>query len=274
MEMQYFDAHCHVQFDQYDADREAVLASMEEAGVGGIVVGVDGASSRKAAELVQDHEHLYASVGLHPNDTPEEVFDEHLFRNLLMYPKVVAVGECGLDYFRLTASDRALVLSEAEAKAKQKEVFAKHVKLAATVERPLMIHARPSKGTMDAYHDLIDMLEAAKQEHGERLTGNVHFFVGGAEEAKRLWALGFTTSYTAVITFARDYDEAIRQAPLTQLLSETDAPYIAPLSRRGQRNDSLAIPEVVARIAEIRAESVETVRAALLENARRMFRLD
>src|SRR6185369_14985729 len=98
--MKYFDAHCHIQFGQYDEDRDAVVAAMNAHEVGGLVVGCDAASSRAAAEFVQGKEGLYASVGQHPNDNHAEEFDEHLYRNLLMYPNVVAIGECGLDYFR------------------------------------------------------------------------------------------------------------------------------------------------------------------------------
>src|SRR6185369_13975688 len=100
-----------------------------------------------------------------------------------------------------------------------------------------------------------------------------HFFVGGAEEARALVALDFTVSFTAVITFARDYDAVIRGVPLSSILSETDAPYVAPISRRGERNDPLAAIDVVAKIAEIRGEPVETVRLALLENAQKLFSL-
>ena len=103
------------------------------------------------------------------------------------------------------------------------------------------------------------------------LRGDSHFFAGGVEEAKSFAELGFTTSFTAVITFARDYDAVIRSIPLTSILAETDAPYVAPASRRGERNDPLAVIKVVAKIAEIRGEDAEKVRIALLENTRRLF---
>jgi len=103
--------------------------------------------------------------------------------------------------------------------------------------------------------------------------GDVHFFVGGIPEAEALIALGFTISFTAVITFARNYDEVIKNVPLASILSETDAPYIAPISRRGKRNDPLAVIDVVAKIAEIRDEPVEIVRTTLLANAERLFTL-
>jgi TatD DNase family protein len=266
MELKYFDAHCHVQFDSFGADQADILARMKEQGIGGLVVGVDAASSRAACDLSELHDNLWASVGLHPNDNPDEVFDEHEFRNLLMYPKAVAIGECGLDYFRPTDTSE-------EAKKKQRERFARHITLAGQTKRPLIVHARPSKGSMDAYEDALELLEIAKREYGDNLKGDFHFFVGDVEIARRVFELDFMVSYTAVVTFARDYDEAIRCAPQTHLMTETDAPFVAPLSRRGQRNDPLSIPEIVAKLAEIRGEDPEALRAATVANAQRLFKL-
>ncbi|HVM58893.1 MAG TPA: TatD family hydrolase, partial [Candidatus Paceibacterota bacterium] len=129
----------------------------------------------------------------------------------------------------------------------------------------------PSKGTQDAYRDLIALLREAKGKY-PNLRGDIHFFVGGVEEMRELTALGFTVSFTAVITFARDYDAVVRAAPLASILSETDAPYVPSASRpRGSRNDPLAVEDVVAKIAELRDEDPETVRAALVKNARNLF---
>ncbi len=264
--MRYFDAHCHIQFDKYADDRDAVLARMREEGIGGLVVGVDRESSERALAFVKDVPTLWATAGHHPNDTPLSEFDERAMRALLADPKMVAVGECGIDYFRPEDANE-------EVKREQKELFLRHVALAIESGKPLMIHGRPSKGTMDAYDDLLQILESAKKEYGDRLRGNVHFFVGDVGVARRVYALDFTASYTAVITFARDYDEAIRFAPLDRLITETDAPYVAPKSRRGQRNDPLSIPEVVTALAEIRGEERERVREAVLQNAIRAFGL-
>ena len=263
--MKHFDAHCHIQFEPYDADRDALIERMREEETGGIVVGVDYASSRSALELVGAHEHLFAAAGLHPNHASDEEFDMDAYRVLLSDPKMVAVGECGLDFYRPEDVDAA--------KERQKELFRKHVELAVSIDKPLIIHARPSKGTMDAYQDLIGILTEYKKEYGDKLRGDVHFFVGGVEEARALVALGFTISYTAVITFARDYDDAIRSVPLESLLSETDSPYVAPIGRRGERNDPLSAKDVVLKIAEIRSEDPETVRDTLLRNAKRLFGL-
>lgn len=261
--MKYFDAHCHIQFPMYDEDREALAARMEQEQFGGIVVGVDHSSSEQAIALAESHPHLWAAAGLHPNYTQEQEFTYDAFRALARHPKVVAIGECGLDNFRPENPDAT--------RAKQREVFETHVQLAIELDKPLMIHARPTKGTMDAYKDSIDILTSYKKEHGNKLRGDIHFFVGGIEEARALVELDFTLSYTAVLTLTHEYDEVVRFIPLAHLLSETDSPYVAPVSRRGQRNDPFSVLDVVARIAEIRGEQEESVREAVLANARRVF---
>jgi len=263
MNVKYVDAHCHLQFDDYNADSEALISRMHETGVAGIVVGCDLETSRKAVALAEKYEHLYAAVGLHPNNIVAEGYDISHYRALATHPKVIAIGECGLDYYRPTDVNE-------EVKRKQKEVLQKHIELAALLDKPLILHPRPSKGTMDAYTDLIEILKVAKVSY-PNLRGDAHFFVGGITEARALIALGFTVSFTAVITFARDYDEVIRAVPLESILSETDAPYVAPAPRRGKRNDPLAVIDVVAKIAEIRREDPEMVRETILANTKKMF---
>lgn len=275
MNLRYVDAHCHIQFDQFSVDQEELIAQMREKGVAGIVVGVDAESSQKAVALAEKYEHLFASVGLHPNRVNDEQYDISSYRTLAAHPKVVAIGECGLDYFRPAEVNDAV-------KNKQKEVLKQHIALAAELNKPLIIHSRPSKGSQhpvgypaagDAYRDLISVLQKTKIEF-PNLRGDVHFFVGGIAEAQALIMLGFTISFTAVITFARDYDAVIRAVPLASILSETDSPYVPPTNRaRGSRNDPLAVEDIVAKIAEIRGEDPETVRATLLANAERMFAL-
>ncbi|MDB5194866.1 MAG: sec-independent protein translocase protein TatD DNase family protein [Parcubacteria group bacterium] len=262
--MRYFDAHCHIQFDGYDEDREVLIARMKDEEVGGLVVGVDIESSKKAVALAQHHEHLFASVGLHPNSVGIERFDTQEFERLAEDGKVVAIGECGLDYFRPENPEAA--------KQKQREVFQAHIELAGKTKKPLMIHARPSKGSQDAYEDALAMIESARNEYPD-LHGDFHFFVGDVATARRATDLDFTLSYTAVLTFTEDYDEVVRSISLTHLLSETDSPYVAPKDRRGQRNDPLASKDVVAAIARIRGENDEVVREALMANAKRVFRI-
>ncbi len=261
MILRYVDAHCHLQFAEYEADNAELITHMAEQGVAGIVVGCDSSSSRAAVALAVQYEHLYAAVGQHPNQ--EEFFDAEEMRELLRHERVAAVGECGLDYYRPAEVTEAVIEA-------QKELFKKHIALAVEFNKPLIIHARPSKGTMDAYQDLIQLLVEAKKS-APHLRGDIHFFVGGVAEADALIELGFTLSFTAVVTFARDYDEVIRHVPLTSILAETDAPYVAPASRRGQRNDPLSVVDVVAKIAEIRGEELEHVRETLFKNTEGLF---
>ena len=218
---------------------------------------------------------VYATVGLHPVHTSKsyhdpqeftgmekgfvsrgEKFDIEHYRTLAQHEKVVAIGECGLDYFRV----------EKETKAVQEEAFIGQIALANELEKPLMLHIRPSDGRMDAYEDAITIL---KRE--AKVLGNVHFFAGTYEVAKQFWEMGYTTSFTGVITFASQYDEVVKNAPLEMLHAETDAPYVTPKPFRGQRNEPLHVREVYKRIAELRGEEAETVRLALLQNAQRLF---
>lgn len=260
--MKYADVHCHIQFEQYKEDDAALIDRMRQEEVAGIVVGVDLDSSQKAIAIAEKHNHLYASVGLHPNREGDG-FDNDAYQKLATHPKVVAIGECGLDYFRPSEVNDAV-------KEKQKTLLRKHIELAAALGKPLIIHSRPSAGTQDAYQDLIEILREAKGHHSH-LCGDIHFFVGGITEAQALIGLGFTLSFTAVITFARDYDEVIKTIPLESILSETDAPYVAPASRRGERNDPLSVIEVVSKIAEIRGENQEKVAQVVAKNAERLF---
>jgi TatD DNase family protein len=128
-----------------------------------------------------------------------------------------------------------------------------------------MIHAR------DAYAELLELLEPIKLEYGEKLRGNVHFFAGDGQTARRFFDLGFTVSFTGVITFTRDYDEVIGSAPLEKIMAETDAPYVSPVPYRGKRNEPSYVSEVVKRIALIRGAEEEAVRAALVNNALSMI---
>jgi TatD DNase family protein len=270
MNVRYIDTHCHLQFEEYAHDRDEIIARMSKGSIAGIVVGVDLESSKKALALAEKHEHLFASVGLHPNHVRDFVnpssddgFTKSGILKLAKNKKVVAIGECGLDYFRKIND---------EIKNAQKELLQKHLKLAVALDKPIIIHARSSKGTNDAYQDLLLILKEAKIKN-PKLRGDIHFFAGNLEKAKDFFELDFAISFTAVITFSRDYDEIIKAVPLRNILSETDAPYVAPASRRGERNDPLAVIDVVQQIAEIRGESFKTVRQTLLANALRVFSL-
>lgn len=262
----YFDVHSHLNFSQFDGDRDAVIAEMADRGIGTICVGTGLATSRECVQLAETHDHMWATVGLHPTDTAAD-FDADAYGVLAdASDDVVGIGECGLDYYR--AQHRT-----AEEKDRQREMFERHIQLALARDLPLMLHGRPKDGTMDAYEEMLDILElyANDATAGGKLRGHAHFFVGTVDIARRFLELGFTLGFDGPVTFARDYDEVIRFAPLDMICAETDAPFAAPEPHRGTRNTPLYVSEIVEAIAEIRGEAVERVRRATVENARRVF---
>ncbi len=252
----YFDFHSHLNAKDFDSDLDEVIKRLKETETHTIVVGTDLETSKRAVALAEKHEEIYACIGIHPVDNTSEIFDESAFSELISHPKVVCVGECGLDFFH---AKKELDWE------RQRNLFLIQINFALNNDKPLMIHARK------AYLELLEILEPLKKIYGEKLRGNVHFFAGSWEVAERFIKLGFTLSFTGVITFTSDYDEVIRKAPLASLLSETDAPYVAPVPHRGKRNEPSYVTEVVKRMAEIRGIGLEEVRDALVNNALRML---
>jgi TatD DNase family protein len=185
-----------------------------------------------------------------------EEFDPEAYRALAEDPKTVAIGECGLDYFRL---DEAT-------KPKQHAALLAQITLAKAVGKPLMIHCR------DAFPDLISLLTDHKKELND-IPGVIHFFTGTKEQMKALLDLDFAFTFGGVVTFTHDYDEVVRYAPLDRLLSETDAPYVAPMPHRGKRNEPAYVIETVKKLAELRGITTEEMEAAIFKNAQRIFRI-
>ena len=280
MQIKYFDIHSHFNLPQFDKDRTAAIKRMEEKQVATICVGTDLETSKKAVEIAETSDYIWATVGQHPTDTEEE-FDLDNYRELAKHSKVVAIGETGLDYYHMEREAHNAERKE-EIKSKQKEVFKKHIELAIEIKKPLMIHARPSKNSMDAYEDALDILENAtlrqvstpsstRGAQGSRLRANFHFFVGDLEIAKRILENGWTVSFDGPITFSNDYDEVIKMLPLESIMAETDAPFAAPAPYRGKFCEPWMVEEVVKKIAEVKSLDLEIVRAQLLENVKRVF---
>lgn len=269
MTINYFDIHSHINDASFDGDREAVLARMHERGVWTVVVGTDYKSSQDAVTIASFADGgVFASIGVHPIDDKGALFREPFFAELLASPRIVAVGECGLDYSRL--ADVPDVVAEKE---RQRALFEAQVDFAIAHDLPLMIHCRDSdKVVADAHRDILAILTAKKKLTD--LKGNIHFFSQTIDIAREYFALDFTISFTGVITFSREYDEVIRLAPLDRIMSETDSPYVTPIPHRGKRNEPIFVEEVVKKIAEIRGEDPETVRIALVANSIRLFGLD
>jgi len=275
--MKYFDAHTHLNFAAYKGEEDEAVQRAFDADVGVNIVGTQYDTSLTAIALAEKHDGAYATIGLHPIHTSKshhdekelgeggkaftsrgEVFDMGKYLALGKNPKVIAVGECGLDYFRL----------EADTKKIQTETFIQQIELANTLGKPLMLHIRDGKhaGGINAYLDALEILKA----HA-KVKGDTHFFAGNWDIAKKFLDFGFTLSFTGVLTFTHDYDEVVKNAPLDMLLSETDAPYITPVPHRGKRNESAYIPEIVKAIAHIRDEDLDKVSSQLLANAKRVF---
>jgi len=268
--MKYLDAHTHAHFAAYDLDRVEILARAKTAGVAMINVGTGLKTSEEAIKLAEENDSLWATIGLHPihvseshddksegtgSEAEEFVYEKYL--NLAKHQKVVAIGECGLDYFRIEDKDLDI-------KNKQKEIFLEQIKLAKEVNKPLMIHCR------SAFPDLIQLLKENKSELN--LTpGITHFFAGTPAEAKELLDLGFYFTFGGVITFVRDYDEVINLVPPDHIMSETDAPYVTPVPYRGKRNEPAYVVEVVKKLAELKKVSVETMAEQIWANAEKIF---
>ena len=263
---EYIDIHSHISFPNFDGDREAVIGRMKEKNVWAIDVGTDFESSKKTSENATANQGIFASAGLHPTDSREEEFDKASYKKLFENPKVVAVGECGLDYFRIDENNPASQKSKVESKKeRQKNIFEMQVELALELDKPLMIHCR------DAYVDLLEILSSYSAIHGSKLRGNMHFFAGNWNVAKKFLDLGFSLSFTGVVTFARDYDEVIKNAPIDMIMAETDSPFVAPVPYRSQRNEPAYVVEVVKKIAEIREEDLNRVKKQILKNSLRAF---
>jgi TatD DNase family protein len=267
MKYEYFDTHSHLHDKAFDEDRDYIIDDMKTNGIGTIAVGTDIEESKKAIALAERYEHIYATVGLHPTDNIHEEFNAEEYKKLAENKKVIAIGECGLDYFRINAANL-------EEKMRQRMVFDMQIQLALLLDLPLMLHGRPSKGSMDAYEDMLSILESYSEKYGKKLRGNAHFFVGNVAIAKHFIDIGFTMSFSGVITFAPEYEEVVTFIPLEYIHAETDSPYATPVPNRGKRNDPRNVRDIVAKIAKIKGEPFEKVQKQLLENAFRVFNID
>ena len=251
--MKLFDSHCHLQMPQFDADRAEVLARMKERGMGAVVIGTDFEGSKEGLALAKQHDFLWASVGCHPNHTGD--FDISIFRELAADPKVVAIGECGLDYFRSGGTD--------EERAAQKVRFEKQIELAQKLGKALVIHCR------NAHDDCSSVLQ------NTRMTTPMimHFFTGSGELAQKYLNLGCYLSFPGPITYTTMYDDSVRVCPLERMLIETDSPFAAPVPYRGKRNEPVYVEQVAAKIAQIKGLTTEEVAAQTAHNTSAVFKL-
>ena len=250
------DTHAHLNLKDYKNDADEVIKRALENGVWMINAGVSFETSKKAVELAEKFSGVYAAVGFHPNDSKEE-FDYSVLKELAANPKVVAIGETGLDYHRIENNELRI-------KEKQKEIFKKQIELALELEKPLIIHCR------EAHNDLLEILNS-KFSILNSQPGVLHSFSGGLEEAGKYREMGFKIAFNGIITFSRDYDEVILRTPLEDILIETDCPFLTPVPYRGKRNEPLYVIEVAKKIAEIKGLSLGKIAGQTTENAKELF---
>ena len=270
--MKYIDIHAHLNFSDFDKDREKVIERTIDNEMGVINIGTSLETSTEVVLLADEYKDFYAAVGIHPTESQEVDNIENVINELKVLAensKVVCIGECGLDYFHIEKNVK-------EYKEQQKVVFEKQIEMALELDLPLMIHCR------DAYGDLIEILKKYKHNtedenedfFGKNLRGNVHFFAGDVNDAKALLSLGFTISFTGVITFAPQYRELVEFVPIEKMHAETDSPFVAPNPNRGKRNEPLNTLEVIKKIAEIKKLDFNEVSKQFLENSKKLFGID
>lgn len=257
--LQLVDTHCHLDWGKFDADRDGVVQRAIDAGVFRMVTaGVDVASSRRAIELAEQYEAVYASVGVHPNDAAE--FNNHTLseiRALAQHPKVVAIGEIGLDNYWKKVSP------EAQARA-----FEAQLDLAAEIGKPVIIHNR------DTTAEILAILERHVARPASRFTrGVLHSFFDGLDVAQRAFEIGFVIGLSGPITYRKsdDLKELARAVPADRFVVETDAPFLAPEPHRGQRNEPAYVRHVAECIAQVKDCSLEEIARQTTANAGRLF---
>jgi TatD DNase family protein len=265
--VELIDTHCHLDFERFDADREAVIRRAAEAGVSRIVVpGLDAESSRAAIGLAERHTGIYAAVGVHPNSigpAPAALGKTlDTLRKLADHPKVVAIGEIGLDY-HWDDTPRDI----------QQEWLAAQLELAAGVGLPVILHNRES--TADLLAALADWVDGGLPPDLAPRPGVLHSFSADWKDAQTALGMGFYVGFTGPITFrnADEMREVAANAPGDRILVETDAPFLTPQPHRGQRNEPGYVRFVAAKLAEVRGADFASLAGQTTANARTLFRL-
>lgn len=252
------DSHCHLDSAEFDDDREAVIERALAAGVEhmmAIGTGNGPPDLEAGVRLADRYPPFYATVGIHPHDAAKASPDDFKrLTDLLAHPKALAVGEIGLDY-HYDFSPRDV----------QKSAFIQQMEIAAQAKKPIVIHTR------EAWDDTLALIERHWTPHG--IGGIMHCFSGGPEEARRAIELGFYLSFGGIVTFpkALAVQEVAKSAPRDRILIETDAPYLAPVPKRGKRNEPALMVHTARKLAELRGESYEEIRAATTENFSRLL---
>lgn len=256
-----FDTHTHYDDDQFDEDRETLLLSLTENGVGAIAnMGASMRGAKDSVALAKKYPFAYAAVGIHPDHAKELNEEEFaVLKKLAAEEKVVAIGEIGLDYYW-----------DSTEREDQKYWFKRQLDLAQELNLPVVIHSR------DAAADTLEIMKAAYEASEKKLTGVIHCFSYEVEMAREYLKMGFYLGIGGVATFknGRKLKEVIEDAPLEKIVLETDCPYLAPVPFRGKRNSSEKLKYVVSAIAELKGVTEEEVERITWENACRLYRLN
>ncbi len=257
----YIDTHAHLDYDWYDEDREAMIQRAFDAGVDQIItIGIDGASSRRAIELAARYDRVWACVGIHPNDILKH--PDHTIQNLealLSQPKVIAVGETGLDYYwKDTPPDI------------QKDFFIRTMELAASRDLPVIVHNR------DAHEDVIEIIRSVQDRIGRHaVKGVLHCFSGNERYLYQALETGFYLSVAGNVTFKKSHlPDLVKQIPLDRLLIETDAPFLSPVPYRGKRNEPAYIHYTAEKLSEVYKIPILEIARITSENALNLFKLN
>jgi len=253
----FIDTHCHLHFDQFDNDREKVIQRAIQNKVESIItIGTDVLSSKKALDLAQKFAIVYAAAGIHPNDSATvSESDVTEIENLIKDRKILALGEIGLDYYRLMSP-----------KEQQIRIFRLQIEVAKKMQKPVIVHNR------EAHEDLLKILVEEKIHH---IGGVLHSFSGSESFLESALKQHLYISFTGVITFKNShYYKLIDRVPLDQILLETDSPFLAPVPFRGRRNEPSYLKYTAEKIAKIKGLSLEKLAQVSSENARTLFRFD
>ncbi len=261
------DSHAHIDFEAYQDDREEVIQRCQDKGMRVINVGAQYNTSKFTVELAQKYDFFYATVGLHPIHVFDEEFNIDEYQKLINGNKrVVAIGECGFDYYYIKESKKSID----EIKAKQKEVFIKHIELAKKNNLPLMLHGRNG----DDLNSNLDILNVLKEQ--DCRTGLIHCFEGSVEEAKAFIEQGFYIGITGIVTFktkSEKIQEVVKEIPIEWLIINTDSPYLSPEPHRGERNEPINVEFVAVKIAELKNMSYDEVVEKTGQNSINLFNL-
>lgn len=251
------DTHCHLTMSQFDADRSEVIRRAQDAGVTSMItIGTDLEDSKKAIALANEHEFIFAAVGIHPHDVkdikdPDYTYET--FKSIAANKKVVAIGETGLDYHYMHSEARL-----------QQGHFRLHIETARGLGLPVIIHSREAKE---------DTLTILKEEGGQKIRGVLHCFSGDMDMAEKVLEMGFYISFSGVVTFrnAKEILDILKVIPIERILIETDSPYLTPIPYRGKRNEPAYVRYVAGKVAEVRGMSIEETCSVILRNAADLF---